>query len=283
MRRADLFFGLPLLTGLLLAGCGSSPKPPPEPRLRLQAQEAEASGVRRHGQGDYKAAARHFAESARLRLSLDDVAAASRNRLQLAQSELALGQAESALEHASQVHEDSLQVQALLLQAQAQLALGREDAVKPVLARLASLCAASSCSERGRLLLLQARAAWAGGDAALALTQAEAALPFLRAQQEEREIANAWRLIAVARLKTADTVAALAAARAALEIDRQLALPEKIARDWLLIGDIARRAGKEGSQSEAQSAYLRAQSVAQAAGLQELVTLAAKALMESTQ
>lgn len=267
---------------LLLVGCGSSSKPPPEPRLRMQAQEVETIGARRYAQGDYSAAARHFAEGARLQLSLDDAPAASRNRLQQAQSELALGQAQLALEHASQVREDSLQIQALLLQVQAQLTLGRVDAVNPLLARLTTLCAAS-CTERGRLLLLQARAAWAGGDAALALTQAEAALPILRAQQEEREIANAWRLIAAARLKTADTVAALAAARTALDIDRQLALPEKIARDWLLIGDIESRAGKAGAKSEAQSAYLRAQSVAQAAGLQELVKLAAKALMESSQ
>lgn len=283
MRRADLFCLQLLAMSLLLVGCGSSPKPPPEPRLRMQAQEVETIGARRYAQGDYSAAARHFAEGARLQLSLDDAAAASRNRLQQAQSELALGQAQLALEHASQVREDSLQVQALLLQVQAQLTLGRVDAVNPLLARLTTLCGSASCTERGRLLLLQARAAWAGGDVALTLGQAEAALPILRAQQEEREIANAWRLIAAARLKTADTVAALAAARTALDIDRQLALPEKIARDWLLIGDIERRAGKAGAKSEAQSAYLRAQSVAQAAGLQELAKLATKALMESSQ
>ena len=282
MRPADLFSSLQLLVILLLAGCGASPRPPPEPRLRMQAQEVEALGVRRYAQGDYSAAARHFAEGARMQLSLDDAAAASRNRLQQAQSELALGQAQLALEHASQVREDNLQVQALLLQVQAQLTLGRVEAVNPLLARLTTLCAAS-CAERGRLLLLQARAAWAGGDAALALTQAEAALPILRAQQEEREIANAWRLIAAARLKTSNTSAALEAAQAALNIDRQLALPEKIIRDWLLIGDIQRQSGTPEAKSEARAAYLRAQSVAQAAGLQELAKLAANALMESPQ
>lgn len=280
MRRADPFFRLQLLVILLLAGCGASPKPPPEPRLRLQAQEVEALGVRRYAQGDYSAAARHFSEGARLQLSLDDAQAASRNRLQQAQSELALGQAQLALEHASQVHEDSLQVQALLLQVQALLTLGHLDAVNPLLARLTTLCAAS-CTERGRLLLLQARTAWAGGDGALALTQAEAALPILRARQEEREIANAWRLIAAARFKTSNASAALVAAQAALDIDRQLALPEKIVRDWLLIGDIQRQSGKPEAKSEARAAYLRAQSVAQAGGLQGLVKLAAQALMES--
>jgi tetratricopeptide (TPR) repeat protein len=282
LRRADLFSSLQLLVILLVAGCGAAPRPPPEPRLRMQAQEVETLGVRRYAQGDYSAAARHFADGARLRLSLDDAPAASRNRLQQAQSELALGQAQLALEHASQVREDSLQIQALLLQVQAQLTLGRVDAANPLLARLTTLCAAS-CAERGRLLLLQARAAWAGGDAALALTQAEAALPILRAQQEEREIANAWRLIAAARLKTSNTSTALVAAQAALDTDRQLALPEKIVRDWLLIGDIHRQSGTPEAKSEARMAYLRAQSVAQAAGLQELAKLAAQALMESSQ
>jgi hypothetical protein len=43
---------------------------------------------------------------------------------------------------------------------------------------------------------------------------------------------RAWRLA---------MSAALVAAQAALDIDRRLALPEKIARDWLLLGDIHRR------------------------------------------
>jgi hypothetical protein len=282
LRRVDLFRLQLVLVALLLAGCSSSPKPPPEPRLRLQAQEVEARAARRYVQGDYSAAARHFAEAARLRLSLDDALAASHDRLQQAQSELVLGQAQLALDHASQVREDKLQVPALLLQVQAQLALGRMEAINPLLARLVPLCA-SGCAERGSVLLLQARMAWSGGDAALTLTQAEAALPILRAQQEEREVANAWRLIAAAWLKLADTSAALKAAQAALDIDRQLALPEKIARDWLLIGDIQRHAANADSKSEARAAYLRAQSVAQAAGLQELVKLAAKAIMEVPQ
>jgi hypothetical protein len=282
LRRADLFTRLQMLAVLLLAGCSSSPRPPPEPHLRIQAQELEASGVRRHAQGDYSAAARHFAAAAQLQLSMDDMPAASHNRLQQAQSELALGQAQLALDHASQVHEDKLQISALQLQVQAQLALGRMDAAQPLLARLIPLCAAG-CTELGSVLLLRARTAWAGGDTALALTQAEAALPILSAQHEEREIANAWRLIAAARLKTGDTIAALAAARSALDIDRQLALPEKIARDWLLIGDIQRRSSGPNATAEASAAYLRAQSVAQAAGLQELAKLAAKVIAESSQ
>lgn len=277
MRRAEPWRYAVLLAVVLLAACGASPKPPPEPRLRVQAQELETTAARRYAQGDYSAAARHFAEAARLRSSLDDALAASRNRLRQAQAELALGRTQQALDRASDVTEASLQVQALLLQVQAQLALGRADAAQGPLTRLISLCE-SRCAERGRVQLLQARTAWAQGQAAQAATQAEAALPLLREQSEEREVANAWRLLAAARLAQGDTNQALKAALAALDLDRQLAVPEKIARDWLLIGDIQRRV----ASSEAHAAYQRAFAVAQAAGLKELVQLADQSIKETS-
>lgn len=276
MRAESLRLLLVLLVlGLGLVGCASEPRPAPEPRLRVQAQEAEASGARRYAQGEYLAARQHFSEALRLRQSLDDGAGAARNRLQLAQAQLALGQPQPALDQASQVNAEGLQLQALLLQAQALLALERAPQAGAALAQVETLCVAS-CAERGRLLLLQARAAWMAGDAAAATARVTAALPLLRERGEEREVANAWRLLAVAQLGANDAAAALTAAQTALEMDRQHALPEKIARDWLLIGDIQRRA----APTQAGLAYGRAQSVAQAAGLKELVQLADRALKE---
>ncbi|MDP3699997.1 MAG: hypothetical protein Q8R72_03735 [Hylemonella sp.] len=277
MHRAETWRYAALLAAALLAACGSSPKPPPEPRLRVQAQALETSGARRYAQGDYGAAARHFAEAARLHSSFDDAGAASRNRLQQAQAELALGQTQQALEHASQVTEAPLQVQALLLQVQALLVLERGDLAQTRLSRLTALCEAR-CAERGRVQLLQARTAWAQGHAAQTVALAEAALPLLREQSEEREVANAWRLLAAARLAQGAGAAALQAAQAALAIDRQLAVPEKIARDWLLIGDIQRRT----AAPDAHLAYQRARAVAQAAGLKELVQLADQSIKETS-
>jgi tetratricopeptide (TPR) repeat protein len=265
-----------LLGVLLLAGCGSSPKPPPEPVLRKQALEAQADGARRYARADYNGAIRRFSEAGRLQQSLDDVTAAQRNHLNQAHAELALGQSQAALDHASAVSDSSLLVQSLQVQVQANLALGKRDAARDLLARLEKLCAAS-CPERGSWLLLRARVALTDGHAKQALADAQAALPLLKEQLEERETANAWRLIAAARLALLDFPAALAAAQTALEMDRHLALPEKIARDWLLVGDIHRRAGSAG---EAQSAYQRAQAVAQAAGLEDIVKLASEAIME---
>lgn len=269
---------LALLASLLLSACSSSPKPSPEPALRQQALNAETDGAHRYAQGDYAGAIRRFVEARRLQQSADDVSAAARNFLHQAQAELALGQAALALSHAREVSESGLLVSSLLLQVQAQLALQQWPTAQATLTQLLPLCTAG-CADLGRLRLLQARTALAQGQAQEALAYAQTALPLLREQQEEREAANAWRLSAQAALKLNDAAAALASAESALGIDRQLALPEKIARDWLLIGDIRR----QSQSSQATSAYQRALAVAQAAGLVDIVQLATEALKESVQ
>ncbi len=267
-----------VLGSLFLGGCASSSKPQPEPVLRRQALNAEKDGAHRYAQGDYAGAIRLFSEAQRLQQSGDDVSAAARNRLHQAQAELALGQAALALSYASEVRESTLLVSSLLLQTQAHLALQQVPMAQASLGQLLPLCAAG-CADLGRLRLLQARTALAQGQTQEALAYAQTALPLLHEQQEERELANAWRLSAQASSKLGDTAAALASAESALAIDRQLALPEKIARDWLLIGNIQRRS----QSAQATSAYQRALAVAQAAGLAEVVQLANEALKESAQ
>ena len=268
-----------LVGALLLAGCAGDPKPPPEPPVRQRAIEAETSGVARYVRGDYGTAIRLFSEAARLQQSLDDGGAAARNQLNRARAELALGQAQDTLNHASEVGDGPLLVRALLLQLQANLALGRFDPASELLAHMEKLCP-YGCPERGSFLLLRARVALTDRNAKQALVDAEAALSILKGQQEERETANALRVIAAARLALGELSTALVAAQAALEIDRQLALPEKIARDWMMVGDIHHRAKRA---SDAKSAYQRAQSVAQAAGLEDIVRLASEAIVEKSQ
>lgn len=277
LARSGLTY-LALLASLLLSACSSSPKATPEPALRTQALNAETEGAHRYAQGDYAGAIRRFVEARRLQQSADDVSAAARNFLHQAQAELALGQAVLALRHAREVRESELMVSSLLLQTQAHLALQQWPMAQATLTQLLPLCTAG-CADLGRLRLLQARTALAQGQAQEALAYAQTALPLLREQQEEREAANAWRLSAQAALKLNDAAAALASAESALGIDRQLALPEKIARDWLLIGDIRR----QSQSSHATSAYQRALAVAQAAGLVDIVQLATEALKESVQ
>jgi tetratricopeptide (TPR) repeat protein len=263
-----------LFAALLLAACGSAPKVS-EPVLRKQAQETERDGARRYARGDYAGAARHFAVASQLQQSLDDPAAAARNQLHQARAELAASQAEAALNRAKNITHAELVLDALLLQAQAHLALGKPAAAQKNLTAATASCAAN-CPQSASLNLLQARVALVDKRAADALRHAEAALKLLQGKDEAAETGNAWRLIATARLAGDDAAGALPAAQAALDIDRQLALPEKIARDWLLIGDIRKKLGAGGTAA----AYQRALDVASAASLQEIAGIAAQAINE---
>ncbi|MCX7156303.1 MAG: hypothetical protein NTW45_07670 [Rhodocyclales bacterium] len=268
-----------LIATLILAGCAAAPNsatsPAEPPRLKA-ALEAESDGAKRYGRGDYAAAVRRFDEAARIYASIDDMPGAARNRLHLARSELAQGRAEAALlvlESADRGSDAGPTLDTLLLRAQAQLALDRHAAAQQSLAAASGQCA-GACPQAASLHLLQARAALAANLAADALAHAEAALKLLQGKDEAAETGNAWRLIAAARLAGGDAGGALPAANAALEIDRQLALPEKIARDWLLIGDIRRKVGAGGTAA----AYRRALDVANAAGLADLARQAKEAL-----
>jgi len=285
---------LVLVAALILAGCGSAPKSadaPAEPFRLKAALETESDGAKRYGRGDYATASRRFDDAARIYASVDDGPGTARNLLHRARSELALGRAEAALPVLALAEgrtDGGVALDILLLKAQAQLALAGADAAQQSLAAAAGLCPAG-CPQLASLHLLQARAALAGGREQEALAHAEAALKLLQDKDEAAETGNAWRLVAAARLAAGDAGGALPAARAALEIDRRLALPEKIARDWLLIGDIQSRAGvralhardSASRASDAASAYRRALEVANAAGLSDIAALATQALAEA--
>lgn len=271
--RAELAVAL----ALLLGACGSTPKPVDPPRLRA-ALEAESDGAKRYERGDYPVAARRFTEAARLHASIDDAAGVARNRLHLARVELVLGHDEIALAllDATESGGDAgIALDIPMLKAQAQLGLGRSDAARSSLAAAAALCT-GDCPRAASLHLLQARHALQDKRVAEALAHADAALKLLQGKDEVAETGNAWRLVAAARQASSDLAGALAAARAALDIDRRLAQPEKIARDWLLIGDILR----SQASAEAATAYRRAFDVAQAAGINAITMIATQALQD---
>lgn len=267
--RADVLW----IAILLLAGCGSAPKPADPPRLRA-ALEAESEGARRYERGDFALAGRRFDEAARLHASIDDVPGVTRNRLHQARTELAQGHAEAALAALAMATPSvSEELDALLLTAQAQLALAQPEAAQHTLAAAAARCAAA-CPQGASLNLLQGRTALAGRSVSEAERYAQAALKLLEGKDGGHETANAWRLIAAARLAGGDPAGALPAAQLALDIDRRLAVPEKIARDWILIGDIRQKVGA----GDTAIAYQRALDVASAAALADIAALAASRL-----
>lgn len=265
-----------LIAMLLLAACASEPRPADPPHLRA-ALEAESDGAKRFQRGDYLVAARRFAEAARIFASIDNATGIARNRLHLARAELAQGKAESALQilDLAEPGGSGLALETLLVKAQALLSLGRIEAAKQNLATAAAQCE-KACPYLASLNLLQARAALADKRAAEALLHAQTALALLKDKNEAAETGNAWRLIAAARLASNDAKGALPAAHSALVIDRRLALPEKIASDWLLIGDIQRKLGA----GDTAAAYQRALDISTAAALAEMTGLATRALAE---
>ncbi len=268
---------LAVLLTLLLGACGSTPKPADPPRLRA-ALEAESDGAKRYERGDYVVAARRFAEAAKLHASIDDATGVARNRLHLARSELVLGRDEAALKVLDDTEsggDAGFLLDVWMLKAQAHLGLTRIDDARKSLEAAALLCT-GACPRAASLHLLRARHALADKRATDALAHADAALKLLQGKDEAAETGNAWRLIAASRQASGDPAGGLVAARAALDIDRRLAQPEKIARDWLLIGDILR--GQ--ATAEAAEAYRKALGVAQAAGIDAITMIATQALQD---
>lgn len=286
MKYRTKLHGL-LAACVFLAACGSAPQAP-EPALREHALQSEQDGARRYARGEFGAASQRFGEAARLFTRIDDTAGAARNTLHQARTELAAGQAMIALGRldAMRASNPAQSIETEQLRAQAQLALGQSDAAATTLNSAFEQCA-GQCPQAASLHVLAARLDLARDHPQAALTHTAAALQALQNKDEAAETANVWRLTAAARLALKNPGAALVAAQTALELDRRLALPEKLARDWLLIGDI-RHAEKAGagntaktaanSTMDAAAAYQRALDIALAAGLEPLAGYARQAL-----
>ncbi len=262
----------------VLAACASEPRPVDPPLLKA-ALEAESDGAKRYQRGDLAVAERRFAEAMQRFASIDDAAGSTRNRLHLVRVRLAQGRAAAALDMLDGIPKGSArELDVLLLRGQVLLALDRAADAGQVLELAAGRCGAE-CTAAASLEILRGHASLRRGDSNAARAHAERGLGLLRERDEPLETANAWRLLAAARLAGGDA-SALAAAQAALDIDRRLALPEKIARDWLLIGDIRRRLASTPASggNDARLAYARALEIAEAAGLKEISLIASQAL-----
>ena len=263
--------------GAIITGCGGAPVVPELPR-RIVAFDTEADGARRYARGDLDGAARRFAAAERAFLAIDDATGVARNRRHQARTALAQNQPAAALELlTTSAPEPDTQ----LLRAQAHLSIGEPSNLTNAakLLKLSAEHCAIACAHETALHLLQARLALANADHSEAAVQAQAALAVL-GKEEGAEAANAHRLLAEALLAGGLTNPAEASAMQALALDRKLAQPEKITRDWMLLGAIY---SKVGAGDTATSAYRQARDVAKAAGLNHLLTAAEAALAGASQ
>ena len=266
-----------LLAGVL-AGCASNPRPAPAPEIRVRADDAAALGAQLHARGDYGAAQHAFEQALRLCVAMDDTACADRQRLNLARSLGAQGREGDALVLLAQVRDPADTLEAGLLEVQLRLATGQPQRAAELLKALRTRSLEGDEAVAGRWWLLMARLAWARQDAAATVEAVRNAQTAWGTKGPPLEVANAWRLLAAAQLRAGSREPALASARAALDLDRQSALPEKIANDWLLIGS-----AQSGTDADAaRQSYRRAFDIAQAAGLPRLAEQAHAALVKET-
>ena len=246
-----------------LAGCASAPAPLPP--LKLQALEAETQGARRFEQGRFDVAVAQFKEAQRLSRSVDDETGVARNLEHQARAELAAGLPQAAQATLARIAMAQRGIGTGLLQAQAALALQDVATAHATLHDLRARC--NGCTQAAAISVLQARVALAQSQADVAEKLLLSTLKPLTEQNEPRELANAWRLLAQAQAQQRPTEA-LVSAQQALSLDRALGLPDKIAADWMLIAQL--HAPRDIAL--ARHAYARAREVASAAGLQAVVT-----------
>ena len=123
---------------------------------------------------------------------------------------------------------------------------------------------AAPCAQSAALTGLRAHVALERGDAAAAAVLASRAATQAEAAQQRAEQANAQRLLGRAQMRLGDHAAAAASLQRALDIDRALGLPERIALDLLHAGENAQRSRQPAT---AREFYERALQVGEAAGL----------------
>lgn len=122
----------------------------------------------------------------------------------------------------------------------------------------------SPCALAPVLAHVRGQVALDAGDAVQAAALATRAAELAAAGGQQVEQANAHRLLGRAQMQLRDHTAAAASLQRALDIDRALGLPDRIALDLLYAGDNEQRAGR---RAEAIAFFERALQVSVAAGL----------------
>lgn len=267
-----------LLLMALLGACGSPPRPANAPQAALQS--AQQAGGRALARGDLAAALAAYRQALAAAESVEDFEGTATARLNLAAVHTRAGrpaEAEAQLDAllaTPQRYPAALQQQAAARKALLALDTGRASDALAWAGRAEAGCPAPCAvapamdNLRAALALQQGQAAQAEALAVRAAAQAAAAgLP--------AEQANAWRLQGRALTLRGDTTAAATVLAQALDADRALGLPERIALDLI---HAAENEDRRQQPAAARAFYERALQVSRAAGLAPLAERAAARL-----
>lgn len=260
MKRA-LLLSLPLL---LLSACGGT-APPKPPAVVERASNADREAKRALRDGDLMVARNLFEQSLRLQQSLDNLPGVATASINLASVQHKMNNDEAALRLLDGVMEPGTPYPADLRAAaafrKAVILVDGASKSAPAAVEAAEQRCGKSCEFTPGLYNLRARMALAAKDYAPAAGFAKSAAD--AAGDNKEELANARRNAAAAAHALEQPGQALEHYLAALELDKQLALPRRIAED---LEGVSRALEKLGRKDEAASYARRAAASRDAAG-----------------
>ena len=253
-----------------LAACGSAPPAQSDVEVRRERLvDLNDRAQRAVGRGELRRASALYREALRVAESFEDFRSIGVNTLNLAAVYQALDEPEQAHRALDRVLTATGRFDAAMVAEAAgrkcSLALQAGDlgAAEQWLARAEKECRAPLCRIQNALLNLRAQLALERGGADEARSLAAKALAASRAEGNREEEANALRTDGRAASRQGDPSQAVALLTRALEMDKQLTLPRKIALDLLALAEIELA---RGMRDPARDYAQRALDVSRAAG-----------------
>ena len=245
-------FLLLMLPGLL-AACGSAPVPR-QPLAIEQARAADKDARKALRDGELLRAQHDFATALALQQSLDDTAGAATTMINLAtvthqlrDDEAALAWLDKILLEKERIYPPESRLTAAFRKAVILTDLARLSEAESTLQFAEKLCE-KKCALNLGMDALRARLLLLNGDAEGALALAQAVSKEGEAGKEEQ--ANALRVAAAAEEKLARAASALQHYQAALEMDKALALSERIGEDLNGMARVLAQLGRDREAAE---------------------------------
>jgi tetratricopeptide (TPR) repeat protein len=267
MRVAGWLLALGLAHAL--AGCGSVQRQSDADQRRERLAGLDERAQRAVGRGEIGRAAALYGEALRIAESIEDFGAIGLYSVNLAATYQALdrfGPARAALDRvlASPARFDpQVVIEAAGRRALIALQTGELDTAAEWLGRAEVDCVPPACRIRVALLNMRGQLMLERGAAAQVRAYMPQVLAAARAEGNREEEANALRLDGRAASRVGEYGQAVAVLEQALELDKQLALPRKIALDLTALAETALA---RGDRAAARDYGQRALAVSRAAG-----------------
>jgi tetratricopeptide (TPR) repeat protein len=248
-------------TAGFFAGCGGARQVYRSAPLELEI-ELNRKATQAFERGQYETALAGYREALQISRSVEHVDGIAANLLDLAAVCRVMGDGENAAAAADEILTEGRRFFSPLQLSSAAYLRAMLFTDKNALAaafRLAALaralCRESACGNEGRIVNLQARIAFLGGDWVAALAAALEALRLNREAKTDEETANSLRVAADVRSVLGELAKAEEGYTQALGIDKKLGLAAKVRLDLIRLGDVA--AG-QGRSEDARVYYRRA-------------------------